>query len=60
MCACGRAGETESEELLLVVLFKSDLVATWGVTYCRNTVQSFSSSSEPPHTDVVKVKFYVT
>lgn len=45
---CGKAGETrQSEELLLVVLFKSDLVAVWVVTYCRNTVQSLSSSSQP-------------
>ena len=35
----------QSEELLLVVLFKSDLVAVRVVTYCRNTVQSLSSSS---------------
>lgn len=64
LCACGRAGETESEELLLMVLFKSDLVAVRAVTYCRNTVHSLSSSSELwsiycYSTGVVTVEFYV-
>lgn len=36
LCVCEREGETESEELLLVVLFKSDLV-TAGI-WCKASV----------------------
>lgn len=43
-----RAGQ--SEESLLAVLFKSDLVAVSVVTYCRSAVQSLSKSSDlHPH-----------
>lgn len=48
LCACGRAGQ--SEELLLAVPFKSDLVAVSVITYCRTAVQSLSKSSDlHPH-----------
>lgn len=44
VCVCVHAGT--SEESQLMSLFKSDLVAVGVVTYCRNTAQILSSSSE--------------
>lgn len=43
-----------------MLLFKSDLVAVRVVTYCRNTEQILSSSSELYRAELVTVMFYVT
>ena len=46
VCMWESRRDRKSEESLLMVLFKSDLVAISAVTYCRDLVQSLSSSSE--------------